>query len=78
MRTRLHISLVDALGDMLVSKGIISQGDFDAVFETAAVVLAEAPSHASARGSPDGWRRDGCGLREGISSQKMQPAFVLG
>jgi len=47
----ISFALVHAFGNMLVSKDIISQGDFAAVFEAAAIDLATGPNSACKRGS---------------------------
>ena len=45
----ISFALVDALGDLLMRKGVISRGDFFALFETAATRVSESPNSAGAR-----------------------------
>ena len=45
----ISFALIDALGDLLMRKGVISRGDFFALFETVTKRLSESPNSAGAR-----------------------------
>jgi hypothetical protein len=45
----ISFALIDALGDLLVRKGVISRGDFFSIFETVAVSLEKSPHSSGTR-----------------------------
>ena len=45
----ISFALVDALGDLLMRRGIISRGDFFSIFEAVALGLEKSPNSSGAR-----------------------------
>lgn len=44
-------ALLDALLDLLISKGILSQGELSTLFDTAAASLTQSPNPSGKRGA---------------------------
>lgn len=47
----ISFALVDALCDMLVSKGVVAREDIVAVFSAASIKLSQSPNSSGARGA---------------------------